>query len=119
MKCDRCNDTIESGEERELHSQVLCEDCYMDALSPAQGCDPWAVYLAKSSGDETKDQANLTGTQVKIIQTLKETGGLERDALSERLQINPSDLKRDLATLRHMEKIRAEKRNEKIMIRLW
>jgi hypothetical protein len=29
MKCDRCNATIEEGEEREHFGQLRCEDCYM------------------------------------------------------------------------------------------
>jgi hypothetical protein len=119
MRCDRCNETIEAGEERDLHSQVLCEDCYMDALSPAQGCDPWAVYLAKSSLNGAKNHSEFTDTQDKIIQVLGETGGLEHSILSERLQIKPSDLKRELATLRHMEKIRGENRGGKIIVKLW
>jgi len=32
MKCDRCKTNIEKGEERKLHGQILCEDCYMDAF---------------------------------------------------------------------------------------
>ena len=47
MECERCKDIIESGEEREYAGRVLCEDCYMDALSPAKTCDPWAVHSAK------------------------------------------------------------------------
>ena len=27
---------------RDFHGQLLCDDCYMDALSPARTCDPWA-----------------------------------------------------------------------------
>ena len=49
----RCGVHIESGEEREYTGQMLCEDCYMDALSPVKTCDPWAVYTAKlMSGKE-------------------------------------------------------------------
>ena len=48
MICDKCQDNIEEGEERELHGRTLCEDCYMDTLSPPKACDPWAVHSAKS-----------------------------------------------------------------------
>lgn len=41
MQCDRCKNVIEEGEEREHAGRILCEDCYMDALSPARTCDPW------------------------------------------------------------------------------
>jgi len=31
--CDKCNKSVNQGEEMELGSQVLCEDCYIDAVS--------------------------------------------------------------------------------------
>lgn len=32
--CDACKRSIEVGEERELQSQILCEDCYIKAIWP-------------------------------------------------------------------------------------
>ncbi len=119
MRCDRCNEIIEEGEERELHSQVLCEDCYMDALSPAKTCDPWAVHSAKTFSNERGARIEFSETQSKILQILKETGGAEPRVISEKLQIKPSDLEREIAALRHMEKVRGELREEKRFIRLW
>ncbi len=119
MRCDRCKENIEDGEERELHGQNLCEDCYIDALSPAKACDPWAVHSAKSFSKEDGSDVEVTETQSKILQILKETGGAEPKIISERLQISPSDLEREIATLRHMEKLRAELREGKKYICLW
>jgi hypothetical protein len=116
MQCDKCGNLIEKGEEREMYGQVLCEDCYMDALSPARACDPWAVHTAKSLA---KDEGDLTLTQKKILDVLRETGGIEPGILAERLQIRPSDLEREIATLRHMEKVRGELRQRKKVLRLW
>ena len=48
MQCNECGASIKIGEEKELRDQILCEDCYIDALSHVQPCDPWAVYNAKS-----------------------------------------------------------------------
>ena len=48
MKCHRCKGIIPDGEENDFHGQILCEDCYMDLLSPPKMCDPWAVHSAKS-----------------------------------------------------------------------
>ena len=116
MKCERCGTPIEEGEEREYCGQILCEDCYMDALSPARVCDPWAVYTAKSlSGKD----AMLSEVQQKILRVLQETGGIEIAALAEKLNLKLSDLQRELATLRHMEKVRAEMRNGRRVICLW
>ena len=119
MRCDRCKENIEKGEERQLHGQTLCEDCYIDMLSPAKACDPWAVYSAKSLSKEDGSDVEVTDAQAKILQILKETGGAESRIICERLQIKPSDLEREIATLRHMEKVRGEIREGKKIIRLW
>ena len=119
MKCDRCKENIEEGEERELHGQTFCEDCFMDILSPAKACDPWAVYSAKSFSKQDGSNVEITETQSKILQILKETGGVEPRIISERLHIEPSDLEREIATLRHMEKVRGEMREGMKILRLW
>jgi len=119
MKCDRCKEDIEEGEERELHGQTLCEDCYIDTLSPAKACDPWAVYTAKSFSNADGSNFELTEIQSKILQILKETGGTDPETIVERLQMKPSDLEREVATLRHMEKLRGELREGRKILRLW
>jgi len=119
MKCEKCEDIIESGEERDYHGQTLCEDCYMDALSPARTCDPWAVYTAKSLVREDDGSDQLTTLQAKVLEILEETGGVEPQVLADRLQIKPADLEREIAALRHMEKIRGELRDGKKVIILW
>ena len=110
---------IEKGEELELHGQTLCEDCYMDHLSPPRMCDPWAVYTAKSFADDSTGKPLLTEQQNKILEMLKETGGTDFEGLVNKLGVNPAELKRELATLRHMEKIRATMRNGKKILVLW
>ncbi len=119
MQCIKCGDSIEAGEEREFHGRVLCEDCYMDSLSPPRTCDPWAVHTAKSLLKEERPESLLNPTQARILQILEHTGGIEMRDLSERLQIKPSDLEREIAALRHMEKVRGELRGGKKLIRLW
>lgn len=121
MKCDRCHTGIESGEEREHLGQTLCEDCYMDALSPVRTCDPWAVHSAKSFEKHTGVAPTLTPVQAETIKILKETGGIEPSSLLEGLsmRITFAELEREFAALRHMEKVRGEKRDNKIYWRLW
>ena len=118
IECQKCGDPIEAGEERDYAGRTLCEDCYMDTLSPAKGCDPWAVHSAKSFQQQTVG-VNLNPIQEKILKYLEETGGVEFPLIVERLQIKPSDLEREMAALRHMEKIRGEMREGKKVIRLW
>jgi hypothetical protein len=121
MRCDQCNTPIEPGEEKEHLGRTLCEDCYMDALSPPKGCDPWAVYTAKSCEARAGGNAALTPLQERILGILKETGGVEPRELHKLLGGEPrlKDLERELAVLRHMEKVRGEKRGDRVVIRLW
>lgn len=116
MKCDKCRTHIESGEEREYTGQILCEDCYMDALSPMKTCDPWAVYTAKSMSGKG---AVLTKLQEDILAVLEKTKGIELESLSEKLGLKLSDLQREIATLRHMEKLKASMDGDRKVFRLW
>ena len=116
MKCDRCGCKIEAGDEMEHLGQVLCEDCYMDMLSPARTCDPWAVHSAKSM---TGGQPVLTDIQENILDILGETGGLTPESLAERLGVTQGDIQRELATLRHMEKVRATMKDGIKVFCLW
>ena len=111
MKCDKCNSSIEEGEELKLYGPFLCEDCYMDALSPARTCDPWAVHSAKSFAEHTVGSVELTKTQQEILDILKETVEAPLNNLAQQLRIKRSDLEREVATLRHMEKVSGALKN--------
>ena len=119
MQCEKCKIDIAEGEERKLHSQILCEDCCMDLLSPAKACEPWAVYSAKSFAKNQGHESELNLVQQEILAVLRKEGPMVPERLSARLQISMTVLERELATLRHMEKIRAELRDGKRLIRLW
>jgi hypothetical protein len=119
MKCDRCGEEIPSEEEMEYHRQMLCEVCYMRALSPVKACNPWAVRSAQVLSKMSGGEVYLSETQENILSILAETGGLEAAELAERLKINITDLEVELATLRHMEKTRGEMRGSKKVVCLW
>jgi len=119
MQCEKCKIDIVEGEERKLHGQILCEDCSMDLLSPAKACEPWAVYSAKSFAKNQEYESQLTPVQQEILAALCKEGPTEPGRLSAQLQISVTVLERELATLRHMEKIRAELKEGKRLIRLW
>jgi hypothetical protein len=114
--CDRCGEHIPAGEEMEHFGQTLCEECYMQALSPARACDPWAVRSAQSLTQVDEGYSQLSDTQAKILQVLEKTGGAAREVIAERLEMTPSELERELATLRHMEKVRGELREGKKIV---
>jgi len=119
MQCDKCKNNIKENEARNFYGQILCEDCYIDTLSPAKACDPWAVHCAKSFSEKDGNSLELTDNQKKILQILKETGGTDSKTLLEQLQIDNSDFEREIATLRHMEKIRGALRQGEKIFRLW
>ena len=119
MNCERCKESVEKNEEREHHGQSLCEDCYMDLLSPARACDPWAIHSAQTLARQSGGSLEMNKTQAKILEIVKETGGAEPGVIVERLQIKPTDLEREVATLRHMEKIRGELRQGKKFLIPW
>ncbi|MGD9335427.1 MAG: hypothetical protein PVJ50_10615 [Desulfobacterales bacterium] len=119
MECERCKEAILKGEEREHHGQILCEDCFMDLLSPARTCDPWAVHSAQTLAKKSGSRLELTEIQTKILEIVQEAGGLEPHAIVEKLQIKPADLEREVAALRHMERIRGELRQGKKFLIPW
>jgi len=119
MKCERCKTVVAEGEQKALHGQTLCEDCYMDLLSPLRVCDPWAIHSAKTFVKEEAAVLKLTPVQQKIVEILQNEGPQDPENLCERLQIKKTDIERDIAALRHMEKIKGELRSGKKLIRLW
>jgi hypothetical protein len=119
MNCGRCGESIPHGEEMEYYGQVLCEDCYMQSISPAQACDPWAVRSAQSLSNLDEAYSSLTETQSNILQVLKETGGAPSEVIAQQLELSLPELERELATLRHMEKIRGQMRDGQKIICLW
>lgn len=103
MKCQRCGSEMEPEDSHQHAGQVLCDDCYMDAMSPARTCDPWAVYL----GTRLKDQV-LTGVQEKILTLLRRKGKVTVEEMLQTTGLDMASLEREIATLRHMELLRGE-----------
>ena len=66
-------------------------------------------------------QGMVTDLQRKILDILDRTGGVERHDLLQQLGegITDQDLAREFSALRHMEKVRAEKRQDRVFLRLW
>lgn len=119
MRCDTCKADISEGEEIERFGKVICEDCYMDALSPTRMCNPWAAHSAKTFTDHHGAMAP-TDRQKSILGFLKDHGIVDPDLLFDRLQreLAPSDCERELAALLRMELITIEKDGDRINIQL-
>jgi hypothetical protein len=116
VNCDKCENKIQQGEQYEHCGQNLCEDCYMDALSPTRICNPWLVHSAKTLQDNTSGELHLTELQSKIHQEVVKTGGVEINELRDRFGLDEAEFEKQIATLHHMEKIQAKKRDDLVMI---
>jgi hypothetical protein len=121
MKCEKCDVAIVPGDVRNHQDLTLCEDCYMVALSPMKTCDPWAVHSAKNFEKFAGERKQLTQIQMEMLQILGVQGAIQPETLQESIgyRIELADLQREFSTLRHMEKVKAEKQGDKILWRLW
>lgn len=117
MKCQRCKGEINDDEAREIHGQIVCEDCYIDIVSKPVTCDPWAVHSAKKLSS-SNDHA-MTEKQSAIVNYLKKNGPTPPDILAVELNMSIDEFEREMASLRHMEKVRAQLREGRKLICLW
>ena len=86
--------------------KVLCEDCYVDAVSLPKTCDVVAVYSAKMARKQAgqKGSEGLTQQQKELYEFVKESGGkVPFEALIKKFQLSDSELVRIFAPLRHCE----------------
>ena len=102
-QCQICQAQTPEDECHEHAGQVLCDDCYMDALNPAKSCDPWATYTASRLPDTI-----LNPLQERIMALLKERGEVTPQDICSSLEIPAKDLEREFASLRHMQLTRAK-----------
>ncbi|HTY21510.1 MAG TPA: hypothetical protein VMC85_00145 [Desulfomonilaceae bacterium] len=119
MNCHRCEREIPEDDAHEHYGQTLCDDCYMDALSPARSCDPWAVHSAKRLEAAGSQGLQLNEIQSRIVGFLQNAVEAEPTAICQGLQISEDTLKRETAALRHMERIRGRLKDGKVVLRLW
>ncbi len=113
--CTKCGASLEGEEPREHLGEVLCEDCYLDALSPVKTCDPWAVHTARSLKD-LPGGLTLTPRQQQLYDLVKEQGEVPKQEAARILGVSEDDLQREFAVLRHLEMLRACKKDEGIFL---
>ena len=116
--CAKCGAAYDPAEAREHMGQMLCEDCYLDAMSPTQVCDPWAVYTAKSLKDLPGGH-DLTPVQQQLYDLVQDRGEVPILEAAALLGLSEDDLRREFAPLRHMEKLRACKKDNLIHLTLF
>jgi hypothetical protein len=113
--CAKCGDVYDPAEAREHQGKMLCEDCYLDAMSPTQVCDPWAVHTAKSLKDLPGGH-DLSPRQQQLFDLVKERGEVPILEAARLMGLSEEDLRREFAPLRHMEKLRACKKDDLVVL---
>lgn len=113
--CTKCGASLAGEEPQEHLGQILCEDCYLEVMSPLRTCDPWAVHTAKSLKDLPGGQ-NLTPRQQQLYDLVKEKGELLREDAGRLLGVSEDELQREFAVLRHLEMLRACRKDQGIFL---
>ena len=116
MKCQKCGASINADEAMESHGRTVCEDCYIDMAAKPKTCDPWAVYSAKNL---SQSHITLNEKQLEILDYLENNGPIPPERLAEALNLSMDDFEREMAPLRHMEKVRAQLKEGQKVICLW
>lgn len=119
FRCTRCGREIEKQQCYEYQGRVFCEDCYMDILSPPKACDPWAVHSAQTFLKGKDKLSTLTPLQLKIVDYIRGKREATIEEMVENLNLAEEVLRREFAVLRHMEILRASKKEDKIFYTLF
>lgn len=118
MKCDHCGREVSADDSYQHLGETLCEDCYIDMRYPAKACDPWAVYSATRSGETLglKGAEGLTEQQQAIYEFIRGKGKATKEQLSENFELTETELRRQLAILRHCELVKGHKEADRIYL---
>ena len=118
MKCKRCNREISNGETYEYLGETLCEDCYIDIRYPAKACDPWAVYSATRSRENSglKGADGLTELQKAIYELVKNNNKVMTRDIMKKFNLTESEMQTQLVVLRHCELVKGRKEGTKIYL---
>jgi recombinational DNA repair protein (RecF pathway) len=119
MRCSRCGKSLQGAEAREYRGQLVCEDCFIDVLSPPKACDPWAVRSAQTFLRGKNRLAELTDLQKRIVQFIEANGEAIPEDVATAVGVSQQELAREFATLRHMEILRGLRRGGKIYFALF
>ena len=104
MKCNRCGREVKEGDSYTHFGETLCEDCYLDMRLEVKGCDPWAVH----SATRLRESSGLKGNE-----GLNE---LQKEEVMEILSLSESEMRIQLAILRHCELVKGHKEDGKVYL---
>jgi len=118
VRCQKCGREVAASRSSTHGSQVLCEDCYMEASQRVQTCDPLAVrsaqHFRKASGLEGTE--GLTELQRTICEFIKHRGRVTVHELYTTFHLSPRHLENQIAILRHCELVRGEKEGDTVYL---
>ena len=114
MQCQKCQHDITENESFTYQGENLCEDCYLDALSPASPCDPWAVYIATRTRESSglKGAEGLTPRQKEFYEFIKSKQKVTPEEVMLHFNITQRELGNLFVTLRHCELVRGQKEGD-------
>jgi hypothetical protein len=119
VQCRKCGKEMEKLQAYEYQGNFFCEDCYIDILSPPKACDPWAVRSAQTFLKGKDKLSTLTPLQMKIVDYLRGKGEATMEEMVEDLKLTEKEIRREFAVLRHMEILKATKKEDKIFYLLF
>ena len=118
MKCEKCGESIQQGEECRHLSRLLCEDCYISIIDTAKTCDVAATHAARkhrAALGQTGTQG-LTDLQKDICTYIGEQGQVTKEQIAKKFDLTEWEANRQFAVLRHCEVLKAKKEGDKIYI---
>ena len=118
MKCQRCNREI-TEEQGYIHAgETLCEDCYLDIRFPAKACDPWAVYSATRTREQSglKGTEGLTDLQKGMHAFVEDHGKVTMEEMMKKFGLSGKEMQAQMAVLRHCELVKGHKDCDKIYL---
>jgi len=116
--CDQCRQACDEADLRDLAGNKICEDCFIDGIEITRTCDPWAVHSAKNTL-ASQGGPQLTPFQQQVYDLVREMRQISPAAAAARLGITESELRREFATLRHLELLRGAKTPDGIVLTLF
>ena len=107
-RCSRCGTEVPEDEAYPYQGLTLCEDCYIDAISPDRECDPWASYLSayERKGAGLKGVDGLSEVQKKVYQFIKNGGRVTREEVMAQFDLSAADLLPQLKVLMYAELVK-------------
>ncbi len=118
MNCDKCGESISTGEECRYLNQTLCEDCYIRIVDRAKTCDVAATHAAKKhrAALGQRGTEGLTELQKNICRFVEEQGKATREEIAGKFQLTDFEMEKQFAVLRHCEVLKATKEKGRVYI---